>query len=431
VLAAVRSWSVQAAISLLVMIPTTHADDRALYSPEELTAIYGHSTPGNPPPDPTDAVADNPAAARLGRMLFFDARLSDDGKISCSTCHQPARAFTDGRPVAVALGIGARNTPTLLNGAFGSWFFWDGRADSQWSQAVQPLENPSEAGTDRLHIVHVVHDDPGLSDAYSSLFGPLPSLEDEKKFPLHALPGAALHGSWNVAWSNMTPTDRETVNRVWSNLGKALEAYERRLVTGDSAFDRYVAGLKSGNPGVQPNISDAAKRGLRLFVGAAHCELCHAGPLFTDGQFHNLGLPLLPGQSADAGRDTGIRQVRDDPFNGAGAFSDAPAGEAQDNLRFLPEPHSMLGAFKTPSLRNVGLTAPYMHDGRFTNLEQVLEFYARGRAATRGLAVGVREKTADLIPQLTADQKEDLVAFLQTLTSPQLPPELIDPPQDR
>ncbi len=416
----------------MVVLPlcagAVHADDRTLYSSEELAAIYRHSPPGSPPPDPTDAVADSPAAARFGRMLFFDPRLSDDGRVACSTCHQPVHAFTDGGRVAVALGTGTRNTPTLLNEAFGSWFFWDGRADSQWSQALQPLENPREASTDRLHVLHLVRDDLALRDSYRGVFGALPPLEDAARFPAHALPGAALNTAWNTAWSGMAEADREAVNRAWSNLGKAIEAYERLLVGGNSAFDHYVAGLKSGDAAAQAGISAAAKRGLRLFVGAARCELCHSGPLFMDGQFHNLGLPLLPGEAADAGRDVGIRQVRDDPFNGAGVFSDAPAGEAQDNLRFLPEPHLMLGAFKTPSLRNVALTPPYMHDGRFAVLEQVLDFYARGRAASRGRVVGVRERTVDLIPRLGNGQKRDLIAFLQTLSSPPLPAELRGPP---
>jgi len=431
---ATRSRAMRAAICLLVaMLPlwkggVVRADDRVLYTSAELTAIYGHSPLGNPPPDPTNAVAGSWAAARLGRMLFFNPRLSGDGRVACSTCHQPAHAFTDGRRVAVALGTGTYNTPTLLNEAFGIWFFWDGRADSLWSQALQPLENPREAGADRLHVLHVVRDDPALRDAYESVFGALPPLENAARFPPHALPGAAHNTAWNAAWSGMVQADRDLINRVWSNLGKAIEAYERRLVRGNSAFDQYVAGLKAGDATAQAGISAEAKRGLRLFVGTARCELCHAGPLFTDGQFHNLGLPLLPGEAADTGRDAGIRQVRKDPFNRAGAFSDAPVGEALDNLRYLPEPHSMLGAFKTPSLRNIALTGPYMHDGRFATLEQVLDFYAQGRAASRGRAIGTREKTADLIPRLDENQQRDLLAFLQTLTSPPLQLELTSPP---
>jgi cytochrome c peroxidase len=428
------SQAVRAAIGLWVaMLPlckdgVVRADDRAMYAPAELAALYGHSPLGKPPADPTNAVADKWAAARLGRMLFFDRRLSDDGRVGCSTCHQPEHAFTDGRRVAVGLGTSTHNTPTLLNEAFGSWFFWDGRADSLWSQALQPLENPREAGADRLHVLHVVRDDPALREAYESVFGALPSLEDARRFPPHALPGSTPNGAWNEAWSNMTQADRDMVNRVWANLGKAIEAYERRLVRGGSAFDQYVAGLKAGDVAAQGEISAAAKRGLQLFVGAARCELCHAGPLFTDGQFHNLGLPLLPGEAIDTGREFGIRQVGVDPFNSAGAFSDAPVGEALDKLRYLPEPHSMLGAFKTPSLRNVALTGPYMHDGRFATLAQVLDFYAQGRTASQGRTVGTREKTADLIPTLDESQKQDLVAFLQTLTSAPLQPELTTPP---
>lgn len=415
-----------AALSLGTAAPLPQGD-RSLYTPAELAAIYRHSPLGKPPPDPTDRVADSPAAAKLGQFLFFDKELSGSGKVACSTCHQPDRAFTDGRKVAKGIARGTRNTPTVLNAAFNQWFFWDGRADSMWSQALQPFENPREAGVDRLHIVHLIADDAALRQAYQQIFGPLPPLSDTARFPLHARPDPDPHAPLAEAWQKMAPADRVAVDHVYSNLGKAIEAYERRLISANSTFDTYVAGLRTDDPVKEQAISAAAKRGLKFFVGAGNCDLCHSGPLFSDGQFHNLGLPVLPGEQPGLGRANGIRLLRADIFNGAGAFSDDPSGLAKQKIEFLPSPESQLGAFKTPSLRNIALTAPYMHDGRFATLPQVMHFYAEGAAASHGRLVGKREATANLVPHLATAQQSDLIAFLNTLTGAPLPRSLTEP----
>jgi cytochrome c peroxidase len=407
---------------------STAQDDRALYTKDELAVIFQHSPLGALPPGPTDGVANDPRAVALGQFLYFDARLSANGKVSCASCHQPAHGFTDGLALARGLSIGSRNTPTVLNAVYGHWFFWDGRTDSLWSQALQPFENPREFGSDRLHIVHAVADDPALRDAYEQVFRALPSLEDGARFPAHARPDPDPQARVAKAWAGMAPADRTAVDRAFSNLGKAIEAYERKLVSGDSPFDRYVAALKAHDPAQEQVVSPAAKRGLKLFIGPANCELCHAGPTFSDGQFHNLGLPPLLGEAADLGRADGIRLVKADPFNGIGAFSDDPHGTAKERIEFLPKPETQLGAFKTPTLRNVALTAPYMHDGRFATLEQVMTFYAEGKAASQGRLVGKREATADLVPHLTKPQQEDLIAFLKTLTGTPLSRTLTEPP---
>jgi cytochrome c peroxidase len=371
-------------------------DDRALYSPEELSAIYRHSPLGLMPPDPTNRVADDPRAATLGQFLFFDTRFSANGKVSCASCHQTARAFTDGRALAQGMSVGTRNSPTVLNAGFGQWYFLDGRSDSLWSQALQPFENPKEIGGDRQHIVAAVSRDPALRRAYERVFGPLSD---------------------------------QTVDRAFSNVGKAIEAYERRLRSPAAPFDRYVAALKSGDARGQHLLSAAAKRGLKLFVGAARCDLCHSGAAFSDGQFHNLGLSIVSREACDPGREVGIRGVRTDPFNGVGLFSDAPArGGVRARLAFLPAPESQTGAFKTPTLREIARTAPYMHDGRFTDLVQVIRFYAGDAPAAGGTLVGERERTLDLIPHLSSAQQLDLVEFLRSLTSPPLPAALTRPP---
>jgi cytochrome c peroxidase len=403
-------------------------DDRALYSADELAAIYRRSPLEAPPPDPTNAVADSAPAAALGQLLFFDRGLSANGEVACASCHQPARGFSDGRAVAKGLADGTRNTPTLLNVALNHWFFWDGRADSLWSQALQPLERPREAGGDRLQIAHLVAADAALSAAYQEVFGPLPPLADTARFPAHARPDPDPQSPTARAWQAMAPSDRTAVNRVFSNLGKALEAYERKLVSGASPFDTYAEGLRAGDPQKQAALSPAAMRGLKLFVGAANCALCHTGPALSDGEFHDLGLPLLPGAEEDRGRAAGLAELRADIFNAAGPFSDDPTGTAKRRLEFLPPPPSQLGAFKTPTLRNVALTGPYMHDGRFATLPQVLEFYAQGKTASRDRLVGTRDATLNLVPRLTPAQSADLVAFLEALTGTPLPSSLTEPP---
>src|SRR6266851_2598742 len=403
-------------------------DERDLYTADELARVYRRSPVGEPPPGLANGVAGSPPAAALGQFLFFDTRLSANGEIACATCHQPARGFSDGRAVAKGLLPGTRNTPTVLNAALNHWFFWDGRADSLWSQALQPLEGPREAGGDRLHIAHLVAEDAALGAAYQRVFGKLPSLADTARFPPHARPDPDFRSPMAQAWQAMASADRTEINRVFSNLGKAIEAYERKLISGPSPFDTYVEGLRTGDPAKQAALSPAAARGLKLFVGAANCHACHTGPALSDGEFHNLGLPLLDGKEPDRGRAAGMTLLRADTFNAAGPFSDEPTETAKLRLGSLPPPKSQLGAFKTPSLRNVALTAPYMHDGRFATLPEVLEFYAQGKAARSGRLVGTRDANLALVPRLTPEQRADLVAFLEALTGAPLPTALTEPP---
>jgi cytochrome c peroxidase len=412
-----------------MLVGSAHADDHNLYTTEELSAIARHVAPPTAPPgDPTNRFADNVRAAALGQFLFFDTRFSADGKFSCASCHQPARAFTEGRALAKALAVGTRNTPTLLNAAYNNWFFWDGRTDSMWAQVLQVIENPREFGGDRVAVAHTIYNDAALHRAYENLFGRLPALSDKQRFPAHARPDAPAQPAAAGAWRAMSSADRDACNRIFSNVGKAIAAYERHLVNRDSPFDRYARALRSGDSSSQSLLSPAAKRGLKLFVGRGQCELCHSGPNFTDGQFHNVGLPVLTGAAPDPGREEGIRELKANPFNAAGRYSDQPHGSNARRLEYLPAPDAMRGAFKTPTLRNVARTAPYLHDGRFATLRQVVQFYADGKAASRGKLVGEREGTLNLIPHFTPAEVTDLVAFLKTLDSTPPPPALTRQP---
>ncbi|HZT31974.1 MAG TPA: cytochrome c peroxidase [Bryobacteraceae bacterium] len=251
----------------------------------------------------------------LGRRLFFDKRLSSDGTVSCGTCHEPERAFADARPVAVGIGgqIGTRRVPRLVNRGYGRAFFWDGRAASLEQQVVQPLANPKEMGDSAAAAARRV----GVAE---------------------------------------------------DALRDALASYVRTILSGDSRFDRFMAGDAAA-------LNDAERLGMRLFTGKAGCSTCHLGPNFTDEKFHNTGA----GRGTDPGRA-------------------AVTGRAEDR-----------GAFKTPSLREAARTPPYMHDGSLATLEEVIDFYDKGGKANPQLDPEIRPL------HLTAEEKAALAAFLRAL----------------
>ncbi len=404
------------------------------YTDEELELIFTLSPLPPPPPDPTNAVADDPDAAHLGQFLFFDRRLSRDGTMSCATCHDPGKGWADAQPIAQASAHASanrleplqRHTQTLWNVAYNRWFFWDGRADTLWAQALVPLEDPREHGTTRLEIAHLVHGDPQLREAYEGIFGALPDLDDEERFPAagRPVPDDEAHPH-HVAWSAMAGEDHLAVNRVFTNVAKCIAAFERRIVTNSAPFDWYVGALQRGDPALPRIFPRAAERGLKLFVGKAGCRNCHHGPNFTDLEFHNTRLPHgRGGEQRDPGRYRGQDLVVASEFNGIGPYSDDTSGEARLAIEHLkPKGHDW-GEFKTPTLRNTAATAPYMHQGQLARLEDVVRFYS-----TLEGAVPPPHPDPLLQPlNLTEDEIRDLVAFLETLTTQALPAELLEQP---
>ncbi|HHY55850.1 MAG TPA: cytochrome-c peroxidase [Chloroflexi bacterium] len=358
------------------------------------------------PPDPSNAVADDPAAAALGERIFFDTRFSANGAVACASCHMPERHFTDGRPFGVGVGVIPLNAMTLVGAAYSPWQTWNGKNDSQWSQALLPLENALEHGGDRTFYAHLIAEH--YAGEYTALFGPLPDLADATRFPPHAGPVDAVAAS--IAWETMTPDDRDAVNRVFANIGKALAAYERTLLPKPARFDRYVASLDDhGRPQGQPILNDDEIAGLRIFIGKGRCTNCHNGPRFTNDAFHNTAVPGAPGYPLQRGRIDGVARVQNDPFNCLGPYSDA-APEACTALRFMvTEGDTLLGGMKTPTLRNVAETAPYMHTGQMATLAEVVAHYSGGGYALLG--------HNELTPlNLTAQEAAQLEAFLHTLT---------------
>lgn len=311
------------------------------------------------------------AIAAAGRKLFFDRRLSADGSVSCATCHQPARAFTDGRPLAqgIAGRLGSRNTPTLLNAGYNLSQFWDGRRTSLEEQAADPFFNPLEHGLKNHEaLLRLVRGIPYYRKTLALAFDVAP---DEIGI---------------------------------AHVSKSIAAYEATLMAGNSAFDRYYYGND------RTALSAAAQRGLALFTGQARCASCHLigkdGALFSDNLFHSMQIGLdriagqLPGLTARLARARQEGVALDQTVLGNADI--AELGRFAVTLA----PHD-IGAFRTPSLRNVALTAPYMHDGSVATLADAVSLEAdyRHAQAPGQLPLGV-------------DEKADLLAFLKSLTSP-------------
>lgn len=334
------------------------------------------------PADPSNAVADDSKATEFGHALFFDPRLSANGGISCATCHQPIRRFSDGLPRGQAIGTSKRNTPSLVGTAYSPWQYWDGRRDSQWAQALSPLEDPNEHGSNRAQVVALISNDAAYRARYQQVFGDLPD-----------------------------PEDALSVNRAFANIGKALAAYERLLVPGPSRFDDYVAALVAGDTAKQAEFfSDDEVVGLQLFISAANCTQCHNGPLLTNNEFHNTGVISFPGELPDKGRVVGVREVMANEFNCRSAYSDDTNGRCPE-LEFVRTGQELTGAFRTPSLRNLENTAPFMHQGQIATLTEVLEHYNTAPLAMIGHneAKPLKLRNSDL---------RQLEAFLLTLAAP-------------
>jgi cytochrome c peroxidase len=366
----------------------------------------------SPPPSVSNSFASDPAAAELGRKLFFDTRLSGNGKISCASCHQPEKRFTDGLAGSIGSEGAMRNSPSVIGVAYQAWFYWDGRRDSLWSQALVPFEAKEEMGSSRLAVLRVVTSDADYRKHYESLFGKLPDALMNGSLPFAG--GPYSEPDIRQVWFSLPVNLQRELNRAFANLGKAIEAYERTLLPEPTRFDRYVQALSRGEKLASSEaltVSEVA--GARLFIDSekTQCLQCHNGPMLSNGGFHNIGTGVFQGLHMDFGREIGLRSVLMDEFNCLGPYSDARPEQCVE-LRFLNrDSHLPLrGAFKVPSLRGLGDTAPYFHDGRFNTLAEVLDYY---NLPPNQEAVGAHE----LKPMnLTAIELQSLEDFLDLLS---------------
>lgn len=354
------------------------------------------------PTDPSNAYEASPAAVSLGQRIFSDRRFSGNGTVSCASCHQPDKQFQDGRPLGLGVGTGARRTMPVVAAGHSPFLFWDGRKDSLWSQALGPLEDPVEHGGNRLAYAHILK--AHYRAEYEAIFGAMPNLS---QLPKEASPLGT--PDQKLAWGAMNEEARREVSRMFANMGKALAAYQKTLRYGESRLDRYIEGVVKRDEVASRILNASEKNGLRIFIGKGQCITCHNGPLLTDQHFHNTGIaPRVPVRP-DPGRRAGIAKVRDDELNCLGRFSDARPEQCEE-LRFLAtDDHGMEAAFKTPSLRNVALRAPYMHAGQIASLAEVVRHYSNAPSAALG--------HSELKPvKLSEDEVQDLIAFLGSLS---------------
>ena len=396
---------------LLISVASIVSADTSEWSEREIRLLYSLSLNrlGPPPPVPSNKYANNSEAATFGKRLFFDTRLSGNQEISCATCHKPELHFTDGVARSRGAGEVMRNSPSLIGVAYNRWFYWDGRRDSLWAQALIPFEAQDEMGSNRVAVLRLIAMDDSFSKEYAQIFGSEISIDFES-IPENAGP----FGNDDVrnAWSSLSHEQQQAINAAFANIGKAIAAYERTLLPSPAKFDRYVAGLQIGEPEVEITASEIAGARLFLNIEKTQCLQCHNGPLLTNGEFHNIGSGNFSGKHLDFGRSIGLRAVMMDEFNCLGPYSDAQQQECRELLYLNMDSHLPLrGAFKVPSLRSLERTGPYFHDGRFETLREVLQFY---NAPPSPDIVGPHE----LRPMnMSEDQLSDLEAFLRLLSN--------------
>jgi len=372
------------------------------------------------PESPGNTVADDDNAARLGQLFFFDQGMSANGEVSCAVCHQPSLNFTDGLSKSQAIGETTRKSMTIVGAAWSPWLFWDGRRDSLWSQALVPLEDPREHGGTRTMYAHRINNDEQLRQRYEAVFSPLPDLSDTARFPLSAGPLGTR--SELKSWLKMSASDRKLVNHIFANIGRAIEAYERRLKPGITAFDQYADALSNNDIRRAGTFLTADQQeGLQLFIGKAQCVHCHNGPLFTNNEFHNTGLFPENELPTDRGRIDGVRELLGDPFNCLGEEAAADEQSCAE-LRFVKtQGIELVAAFRTPTLRNTANVSPYMHTGQFDNLASVLNHYNVARSTL------ISDELEPL--NLSVTEIEQLELFLSALTAPLSTPDVwLNPP---
>ena len=428
---AVRSCAALLGVCVLASCGANHlSGGRDGFSAEEWELVVELEPPAAPPPEnPFNEYAQDPGVAAIGHKLFFDTEFStaikvagpsgevgQTGMVACATCHDPNAYFSDPRPtggMSHGTAYTERNTPSVVNSAYYEWLNWGGRADSLAAQGGGTLETGTNAASSRLFVAHVIY--AKYKDEYEALFGPLdpaldPAAPDAARFP----PSGRAKSSPDAPdgpWELMTAEDRSVVNQIMANIGKSFEAYERTLISGSSPFSRYIADQDT------PDFSDAARRGLALFIGKAACNDCHRGPVLSDNEFHNVGVPQAVGEHTppvDEGRFEDIPALLRSSWNSVGRYSaNVEAGEAK--LAGLDaEDTSTRGKFRTAALLNVAETAPYFHNGSAATLEDVVRHYNTGGGPAGSFAGEASPRLRPL--GLTEQEQRDLVEFLRSLT---------------
>ncbi len=369
------------------------ASDVFEFTPSERSRIAAHGPWPLPwVADPSNRASGNSAAIWLGHALFFDPRLSDNKRVACASCHVPELGFQDGRTTGRGLLEGVRNTPGLLNILHQRWFGWDGGHDNLWSASLRPILDPREMGGSKILSAALLQKNPELACHYRQAFGKSPEAGDAN---------------------------------LLVNIAKAIAAWQETLISPATSFDRFRDALERHDAPAAAAYSPAAQRGLRLFLGRGQCTTCHAGPLFSNGEFGDIGVPFfIQPRGVDPGRQGGIKRLLANPYNLLGVHNDDPTKANATGTKFLRPEHRNFGEFKVPSLRNLKLTAPYMHNGSLATLRDVVRHYSE-LDEDRLHADGER-----ILKPLRLNEQEtgDLLAFLESLSPDEVLPAPVAPP---
>jgi len=384
------------ALLMAVAVPAAVAaqDDTLGLNAQEIQAILRHGPwPAPWTRDVSNRVSGSAAAIAFGQQLFFDPRLSGNGKVACATCHIPEKGWMDGRRLGMAMEEIDRNTPSVLNVRYHRWFGWDGANDNLWSQSVRPILDAKEMAASERHVGALIRNDTDLSCRYRSVYGSPPSLDDEA---------------------------------LMIDLGKVLAAFQETLVTGRSPFDDFRDALAKSAWKAAAAYPESARRGAQIFVGKGNCSLCHFGPGFTHEEFHEIGIPIVRKSGGiDWGRYQGIKMLRASRFNLLGEYNDDPGKSTATSTHFVDLAPQTFEQFRVPGLRNVALTAPYMHNGHFATLRDVVKHYSEINVALLHQAhVYAGDVFAEAVPtdnmlqpiKLSEQEINDVVAFLESLS---------------
>lgn len=386
---ALLAATVAAAATLVAAAGPAPAQQLLDWTADEVAAVALHGPwPPPPPRDPSNRVSGQPVAIALGHHLFNEPRLSASRQVTCGDCHQAGRDWRDGRARGFGMVELDRRTPSLWNVGYQHWFGWDGAADSLWMQSIRPILDAREMGGSARGVAKMLRDDAALACGYRRAFGEAPGSVDEK---------------------------------LLVDAAKALAAFQQTLVTPRTPFDGFRDALVAGDLAAAARYPLAAQRGLKLFVGRGNCNACHLGPLFTNGEFGDVGISFFVRTGeVDSGRHGGIARLRDSPFNLLGEYNDDRSGASATRTRHVALQHRNFGEFRVPGLRQAGRTAPYMHNGSVATLEEVVKHYSE---------VSPDRLHSDGVPLVRAlglslQESADLVAFLRSLDAdtPKLPP---------
>jgi len=368
--------------ALVLAAGWSQAQSAVEFSATEKAAILLHGPwPVAMTPDPSNRVSGQSKAIAFGRALFSSRLLSADRKQSCASCHIANAGFSDGRPRSIGSARVDRNALALYNLRLNRWFGWAGQSDNLWAQSLRPILDTKELRATPQMIARRITGHPDFARRYLGLFGSRPATHPPET--------------------------------VLVNIAKALAAYQETIVSGPTPFDAFRDALARGDSAGIAAYPVPAKRGLKIFIGKGKCSICHFGPNFTNGEFHNIGVKHFVARSrVDKGRYGGIQQLRASRYNLLGPFNDDKTrSTAGFTKRVRLHPRNW-GEFRVPSLRNLALTAPYMHDGSMASLSDVVRHYSElnedrlhqdGERLLRAL-------------KLSKTESADLVVFLKTLS---------------